>query len=171
MKCLSCIEDSNFRFSLKFVDNQKGVFYTDHSDWLKNSDLSEPYSLEIVSDYNVKTFSVLPGTTLFIPYSSLPINCDYPCNFDGVYTFRAIACENSQLFERHEAVLNSVCKVYDYFLAEYPERFDTDGFELFKLMELIKANARENNIKEANEYYALLVKKIKKLNCNCNVVL
>lgn len=164
MENCACIKDKGFYFTIDYKDDY--LVYTDYSDWImhKSKSLITEYDLEITNGKSKKTFTVPVNKSTIIKYSDLPITCDLPCNFDGVYTFTITACQDTQVFERTEAILESVIRIYDKLICD--ERWD-DAFDIFKWMESIKSHVRVGNIDQASKSYITLMTLIKKLKCDC----
>lgn len=164
----SCIQDGSFNFTLDYRDNH--LIYTDHSKWLERSDMNKEYLLRINNEDSFKEFTVLPNMSIIIPYTELPSYCGNDCNFDGIYNFTAVSCENSQEFSKTEAILLSICKVYDKIVKNTVscEKERENMLKIFSYMEIIRVFAKENNVEKAVEFYNILLKIIKKLNCKCD---
>lgn len=162
MSC-SCIEDNKFLFTIQYL--KEAIVFRDHSEWVGNS-LESDYDLKITNGHSFKEFKVKPKSTILIKHKELPINCDLPCNFDGVYNFEITACQGSQVLARTEAILCSVYEVYYLLLKE--EKWE-ESQEVLKYIKFVEAYARDNNKEKAQKFYEMLLRVIKKLNCNCDV--
>jgi len=160
----SCIQDQEFNF---VIDHRDDYFiYTDRSSWISSTKLApeSTYELEIINGTKSNKFTVPKNLSTIIKYTELPVNCDLPCNFDGVYTFKVVTCQNTQEFERYEAILENVLCAYDQLI--YKDDWENAKL-IMKYIEYVKSYSRRNMLEYSSKYYELLMKTIKKLNCNC----
>jgi len=178
MQKYSCIQDNSYNFTIDYRKDH--LLYTDHSVWVNSTNsnsLNSSYKLKIYNGESFKEFKAIPNQSILIPYTELPTNKDLNsnsnCNFDGVYKFQLIACQDSQIMERTEAILKSVYTVYGEIVksaincANSEDEFQ-EACRILMYLQAIKIYAKENNTSKAQEYYSTLIKIFKKINCKCN---
>lgn len=165
MENCSCIKDEKYKFTLDYRDDY--LIYTDFSEWVtsnKNTPIVN-YKIDIANGESVKTFTVIVGSSTIIKYVDLPRNCEGECNFDGVYAFKVTACQETQIFEKTEAIVQSLMCAYDQLILKDDWN---NAYKLLKYIEYVKVYSRYNLKDKAFKYYNIAVDLIKNLKCNCN---
>jgi len=159
MSCTSCIDNSQFYFTISYA--KEGIIYTDQSIWRtpNNGEQRPTYDVTLAVDGTSKEFTVNVGAPTLIRSKDFVL----PTCPDGIYTVTTTICD--QPFERTVAIIPQVeCGLNKLILEN---KWD-DAEVVIKHIEYLKADVKLGLTDQANSRYTMLEDFLNKINCKCN---